>query len=75
MRRTPLVSFVEKPESIRGALLEVARRIQILFPVHPRTRAKIDAFGLNETGITMIEPVYGDTDFSINRRRSDGITY
>ena len=47
----------ETLEPIWGALSEVARRIPILFPVHPRTRAKIDAFGLNGTGITMIEPV------------------
>ena len=42
---------------IWGAIAEVGRNIPILFPVHPRTRGKIAAFGLDGTGITMIDPV------------------
>ena len=42
---------------IWGVLSEIARRIPILFPVHPRTRAKIREFGLNENGITLVDPV------------------
>jgi UDP-N-acetylglucosamine 2-epimerase (non-hydrolysing) len=42
---------------IWGVLSEIARRIPILFPVHPRTRAKIGEFGLNENGITLVDPV------------------
>ena len=42
---------------IWGVLSEISRRIPILFPVHPRTRAKIREFGLNENGITLVDPV------------------
>ncbi len=38
-------------------LREIAREVPILFPVHPRTRAKIESFGLNGGGITLVEPV------------------
>jgi hypothetical protein len=40
-----------------GALSEVARQLPILFPVHPRTRARIESFGLPGNGIGMIDPV------------------
>lgn len=39
------------------AIAEIAQRIPIFFPVHPRTRAKIEEFGLAGTGVTMIDPV------------------
>lgn len=40
-----------------GAIEKVAGRIPILFPVHPRTRARIDEFGLGSRGITFVEPL------------------
>ncbi|MBE0604616.1 MAG: UDP-N-acetylglucosamine 2-epimerase (non-hydrolyzing) [Deltaproteobacteria bacterium] len=43
--------------SIWEAIIEVARQLPILFPVHPRTKRKIEEFGLKETGITMIDPM------------------
>ena len=42
---------------IWGAISEVARQVPVLFPVHPRTRGKIAAFGLDGAGVTMIDPV------------------
>ena len=57
LHRPSNVDRIETLEPIWGAISEVARRVPILFPVHPRTRAKIDAFGLNGTGITVIDPV------------------
>ena len=57
LHRPSNVDRIETLGPIWDALSEVARRIPILFPVHPRTRAKIDAFGLNGTDITMIDPV------------------
>ena len=48
------------------ALIEVASRLPIVFPVHPRTKAKIDEFGLAErissSGLKLIEPL-GYIDF------------
>jgi UDP-N-acetylglucosamine 2-epimerase (non-hydrolysing) len=57
LHRPSNVDRRETLEPIWGALLEVARRIPVLFPVHPRTRAQINVFGLNGTGITMIDPM------------------
>jgi UDP-N-acetylglucosamine 2-epimerase (non-hydrolysing) len=42
---------------IWGVLSGIARRIPLLFPIHPRTRAKIREFGLGENGITLVDPV------------------
>jgi UDP-N-acetylglucosamine 2-epimerase (non-hydrolysing) len=42
---------------IWGAISEVAQQVPVLFPVHPRTRGKIAAFGLNGARVTMIDPV------------------
>ncbi|MGZ9265386.1 MAG: non-hydrolyzing UDP-N-acetylglucosamine 2-epimerase, partial [Candidatus Deferrimicrobiaceae bacterium] len=53
-------SNVDSPEALTpiwGALSGIARRIPILFPVHPRTRARIREFGLGENGITLVVPV------------------
>lgn len=44
-------------EPLWGAIREVASRVPVLFPVHPRTRAKIAAFGLDGGGVTMVEPI------------------
>jgi UDP-N-acetylglucosamine 2-epimerase (non-hydrolysing) len=46
---------------ILTALREMARKIPIIFPTHPRTRKNIDSFGLNEFfqdgAIRLIEPL------------------
>lgn len=48
------------------ALIDVSQRLPLIFPVHPRTRAKITEFGLEEqiaaSGIRLIEPL-GYLDF------------
>ena len=54
-------------ERILGALEEVGRRVPIVFPVHPRTLARIKGFGLAERverapGLRVIEP-QGYLDF------------
>lgn len=52
--------------SILDAVLTVSERLPVIFPVHPRTRAKIEEFGFAETiassGIRLIEPL-GYLDF------------
>lgn len=51
---------------ILGALSEVAKRLPIVFPVHPRTREKIEAFGfsmiIGTSAIKLIDPL-GYLDF------------
>lgn len=42
-------SNVDDPETLRGilaALTDIQQRIPIIFPIHPRTRGRIEAFGL-----------------------------
>ncbi|NOY86871.1 MAG: UDP-N-acetylglucosamine 2-epimerase (non-hydrolyzing) [Deltaproteobacteria bacterium] len=36
---------------------DVGRRIPIIFPVHPRTRAKMEEFGLSVENVRTIEPI------------------
>ncbi len=51
---------------ILDALIAVAERLPIIFPVHPRTRAKIEEFGFGsriaDSGIRLIDPL-GYLDF------------
>jgi UDP-N-acetylglucosamine 2-epimerase (non-hydrolysing) len=53
-------------KGILDALLSISRKMPIIFPVHPRTRAKIDEFGFAEriknSQIKLIEPL-GYLDF------------
>ncbi len=56
-------SNVDQPEALAhalGTLAEVSRRLPLVFPIHPRTRANMDKFGLNDlvTGasIALIPP-------------------
>jgi len=54
-------------ERILSALEEIARRVPIVFPVHPRTRKMIDELGLAERikrieGLLVVDPV-GYLDF------------
>jgi len=62
-------SNVDRKETLApvwGAISEIARELPILFPVHPRTRGKIAAFGLDGAGVTMIDPVgYFDMLYSV----------
>ena len=52
---------------IVDALLSIAERLPIIFPVHPRTRARIEEFGLADrisaSNIRLIEPL-GYLDFT-----------
>lgn len=60
-------SNVDNPETFREiltALTTIARTIPIVFPVHPRTRARLAEFGLDEAleGFVLTEPL-GYIDF------------
>jgi UDP-N-acetylglucosamine 2-epimerase (non-hydrolysing) len=66
LHRPANVDKKEKLAAIIEAVREVAVKIPIVFPIHPRTRKNIEAFGLNgltrSAGISFIEPL-GYTDF------------
>jgi UDP-N-acetylglucosamine 2-epimerase (non-hydrolysing) len=57
LHRPSNVDRTETLAPIWGAITEVARQVPILFPVHPRTRGKIAAFGLGGAGVTMFDPI------------------
>jgi UDP-N-acetylglucosamine 2-epimerase (non-hydrolysing) len=40
-----------------GTLRELARRLPVVFPVHPRTRQRIEAAGLGTDGILLVPPL------------------
>jgi UDP-N-acetylglucosamine 2-epimerase (non-hydrolysing) len=42
---------------IWDAISAVSRKVPLLFPVHPRTRAKLESFGIDCTGIDIVDPV------------------
>jgi UDP-N-acetylglucosamine 2-epimerase (non-hydrolysing) len=44
-------------KSILDSLLEVSRHLDVVFPVHPRTRQRITEFGLQIDKLHLLEPV------------------
>jgi UDP-N-acetylglucosamine 2-epimerase (non-hydrolysing) len=44
-------------QSILTALLELSARLSIIFPVHPRTRARIAEFGINLEKLQLLDPM------------------
>jgi UDP-N-acetylglucosamine 2-epimerase (non-hydrolysing) len=66
LHRPSNVDAKEALAPIWEAISEVARQVPILFPVHPRTRSRISAFGLDATGFTLIDPIgYFDMLFAV----------
>jgi UDP-N-acetylglucosamine 2-epimerase (non-hydrolysing) len=47
---------------IAGALIEISRELPLLFPVHPRTSARMHEFGLDLASLRLVEPL-GYLDF------------
>jgi UDP-N-acetylglucosamine 2-epimerase (non-hydrolysing) len=55
---------------IWNALLEISRRTPLIFPVHPRTRAKMAEFGLSNGSIIILDPIgYVDMLYAMGRAR------
>jgi UDP-N-acetylglucosamine 2-epimerase (non-hydrolysing) len=46
-----------KLKSILKSLLEVRDRLDVIFPVHPRTRLRIQEFGIDVTRLHLLEPL------------------
>jgi UDP-N-acetylglucosamine 2-epimerase (non-hydrolysing) len=65
-----LLVTLHRPALVDGPLLEpamaalasVSRELPVVFPLHPRTRARLAESGVDATGVTLIEPV-GYLDF------------
>lgn len=61
LHRPSNVDSRETLEPLLNALIEISERIPIIFPVHPRTRAKIDEFGLrsriDQSALRLVNPL------------------
>jgi UDP-N-acetylglucosamine 2-epimerase (non-hydrolysing) len=57
LHRPANVDNLTRLESIMRALREVAGDRPVLFPVHPRTRARLDAAGLDVGAVKLMAPV------------------
>jgi UDP-N-acetylglucosamine 2-epimerase (non-hydrolysing) len=66
MHRPSNVDDARTLEGLIDAFVDISVKLPVIFPVHPRTKAKIAAFGLSEkinaSGIRLIEPL-GYLDF------------
>ncbi|MBL8125065.1 MAG: UDP-N-acetylglucosamine 2-epimerase (non-hydrolyzing) [Pyrinomonadaceae bacterium] len=66
LHRPSNVDARETLEPLIDALIEIGEQMPVIFPVHPRTRAKITEFGLESridgSGLRLIEPL-GYLDF------------
>jgi UDP-N-acetylglucosamine 2-epimerase (non-hydrolysing) len=57
LHRPSNVDSVEAMNAVAGALKEIARDLPLIFPVHPRTRANLERFGIDlEPNITLVGP-------------------
>jgi UDP-N-acetylglucosamine 2-epimerase (non-hydrolysing) len=64
-------SNVDDSASLRGileALLEVNEQLDVVFPVHPRTRQRIEQFGISTEKLHLLEPLPYIEFLSLQRR-------
>ncbi len=65
LHRPSNVDDAEVLGGILSALARIGRRLPVVFPIHPRTRKSLEAFGLlrsDEAGVRLVEPL-GYLDF------------
>jgi UDP-N-acetylglucosamine 2-epimerase (non-hydrolysing) len=70
-------SNVDDNASLRGilkALLEVNERLEVVFPVHPRTRQRIEQFGIKIEKLHLLQPLPYLEFLSLQRRAAVVIT-
>jgi len=60
--------------SILTALLEVNEQLEVVFPLHPRTRQRIEQFGINIARLHPLEPLPYIEFLSLQRRATVVIT-
>jgi UDP-N-acetylglucosamine 2-epimerase (non-hydrolysing) len=61
-------------QSILKALLEVNQQLEVVFPVHPRTRQRIEQFGIDIEKLHLLEPMPYIEFLSLQRRATVVIT-
>jgi UDP-N-acetylglucosamine 2-epimerase (non-hydrolysing) len=61
-------------QSIFKALLEVNEQLEVVFPVHPRTRQRIEQFGINIEKLHLLEPLPYIEFLALQRRAAVVIT-
>jgi len=59
LHRPSNVDTKESLVSIMGAFAEISRKMPVIFPMHPRTRARLTEFGIQigNSNITILDPV------------------
>ncbi len=70
-------SNVDDPQSLRGileSLLEISEDLEIVFPVHPRTRQRIGEFGISVARLHLLEPLPYIEFLALQRRALAVIT-
>lgn len=61
-------------KSILESLLNVGKQLDVVFPVHPRTRARIAEFGIGTDNLHLLEPVPYIEFLALQRRATAVIT-
>ena len=61
-------------KSILESLLEVSLHLNVVFPVHPRTRLRIEGFGVHATNLHLLEPLPYVEFLALQRRAAVVIT-
>jgi UDP-N-acetylglucosamine 2-epimerase (non-hydrolysing) len=59
---------------ILGRLLELNRQVKVVFPVHPRTRLRIAAFGIDASQLDLREPLPYVEFLALKRRATAVVT-
>lgn len=57
LHRPSNVDGIEHLASLMNMLMELSRHLPVVFPVHPRTRARMQDAGLTERGVILTEPL------------------
>jgi len=74
LHRPSNVDNDESLQSILHSLLEVNQRLNVVFPMHPRTRQRIDEFGIDVRGLQLLDPLPYIEFVSLQRRATVVIT-
>jgi UDP-N-acetylglucosamine 2-epimerase (non-hydrolysing) len=61
-------------QNILKSLLEVNEQLEVVFPIHPRTRQRIEQFGINTEKLHLLEPLPYIEFLSLQRRAAVVIT-